>query len=81
MKQRDRRTVSVHEAKTNLSKLLERVEAGEEVIIARAGHPVARLTPFARAGTRTLGLDTGRGFIAPDFDTPLPDDMIADFEQ
>lgn len=81
MKQRGRATVNVHEAKTHLSKLLERVEAGEEVIIARAGHPVARLIPFARAGKRTLGLDAGRGFIAPDFDAPLPDDVIADFER
>ena len=81
MKPRGRPTVIVHEAKTHLSKLLERVEAGEEVIIARAGRPVARLIPFARAGKRTLGLDAGRGFIAPDFDAPLPDDVIADFER
>jgi prevent-host-death family protein len=76
-----RKTVNVHEAKTHLSKLLERVEAGEEVIIARAGHPVARLVPFARPGKRPLGLDAGRGFIASDFDAPLPDDLLADFER
>lgn len=81
MNQRGRATVNIHEAKTHLSKLLERVEAGEEVIIARAGRPVARLIPFARAGKRTLGLDAGRGFIAPDFDAPLPDDVSADFER
>ena len=81
MKPTGRKTVNVHEAKTHLSKLLERVEAGEEVVIARAGRPVARLIPFARARKRTLGLDAGRGFIAPDFDAPLPDDVIADFER
>ncbi len=81
MKQRGRKTVNVHEAKTHLSKLLERVEAGDEVIIARAGRPVARLIPFAQPGKRALGLDAGQGFIAPDFDAPLPDDVLADFER
>jgi prevent-host-death family protein len=81
MKSRSRKTVNVHEAKTHLSKLLERVEAGEEVIIARAGEPVARLIPFARPGRRTLGLDAGQGSIAPDFDAPLPADVLADFER
>lgn len=73
--------MNVHEAKTHLSKLLERVEAGEEVVIARAGRPVARLIPFAQRGKRTLGLDAGKGSIAPDFDAPLPDDVLADFER
>ena len=81
MKRAIRTTVNVHQAKTHLSKLLERVEAGEEVIIARAGEPVARLIPFARPGKRTLGLDAGQGFIAADFDAPLPDDLLADFER
>lgn len=81
MKRTGRTTLNVHEAKTHLSKLLERVEAGEEVVIARAGRPVARLIPFAQRGKRTLGLDAGAGFIAPDFDAPLPDDVLADFER
>jgi prevent-host-death family protein len=75
------KTVNVHEAKTHLSKLLERVQAGEEVVIAKAGRPVARLVPFARPGKRALGLDAGQGFIAADFDAPLPADVIADFER
>jgi len=75
------KTVNVHEAKTHLSKLLERVQAGEEVVIARAGDPIARLVPFGRPGKRALGLDAGQGYIAPDFDSPLPDDVIADFER
>lgn len=73
--------VNVHAAKTHLSKLLERVQAGEEVVIAKSGTPIARLIPFARPGTRSLGIDAGRGFIAADFDGPLPDDVIDDFER
>jgi len=75
------KSVNVHEAKTHLSKLLEQVEAGAEVVIARAGRPVARLVPFARPGKRVLGQDAGLGFIATDFDAPLPDDVLADFER
>jgi prevent-host-death family protein len=81
MKGSSRKAVNVHEAKTHFSKLLERVEAGEEIIIARAGRPVARLMAYAPAGKRALGLDAGRGFIAADFDAPLPDDVTADFER
>ncbi len=73
-------TVNVHDAKTNLSRLLERVERGEEVVICRAGKPVARLVPARRPG-RVLGGDKGRVRIAPDFDAPLPDDVQSDFER
>ena len=76
-----RKVVNVHQAKTNLSRLLEQVEGGAEVVIARAGKPVARLVPFARPGKRTLGQDAGLGAIAPDFDGPLPDDVLADFDR
>lgn len=78
---KSRNTVNVHEAKTHLSKLLQRVEQGGEVVIARAGRPIARLVPFARAGKRTLGQDADLGFIADDFDAPLPDDILRDFER
>jgi prevent-host-death family protein len=75
-------TVNVHEAKTHLSRLLKRVEGGDEVIIARAGRPVARLVPVTRPTKRVLGEDKGRDFfIADDFDAPLPDDILAAFEQ
>lgn len=61
--------VNIHDAKTHLSRLVERVEAGEEVVIARAGRPVARLVPFRRTGRpRRPGLWRGRIVIAPDFD-------------
>ena len=73
--------VNVHEAKTHLSRLLDRVAAGEEIVIAKAGRPVARLIPITRSGKRPLGMDAGRVFIAEDFDEPLPDDILADFER
>lgn len=71
--------LNVHEAKTHLSRLLDRVEAGEDVIIARAGRPIARLVPI-RQGRRLLGGDQGRVWVADDFDAPLPDSLIASFE-
>ena len=74
-------TVNVFEAKTNISKLLERVEKGEEVIIARAGKPVARLTQLESPKRPIVfGLMKGEIHIADDFDAPLPDDVLADFE-
>ncbi len=80
MKATKTETVNIHEAKTHLSRLLKRVAAGHEVIIARAGHPIAKLIPIARPGKRPLGMDAGRDFyIAPDFDE-LPDDLLAAFE-
>lgn len=66
--------VNVHEAKTHLSRLLARVEAGEEVIISRAGKPVARLVPVVRSKVRRVpGRDKGKGWIAPDFDELPPE--------
>lgn len=66
-------SVNVHEAKTHLSRLLERVEHGEEIVIARAGKPVARLVPIeAAAGKRPLGLYKGQIWMSDDFDEPLP---------
>jgi len=77
----DHDPVNVHDAKTHLSKLLERVEKGEEVILARAGKPVAKLVPIVPA-RRPLrpGLMKGRMRIAADFDAPLPDDLLERFE-
>lgn len=76
-----RKTVNVHDAKTHLSRYLARVERGEEIVIARAGRPIARLLPFApRGGERILGADRGQTYIASDFDAPLPPDLLADFE-
>lgn len=73
--------VNIHEAKTHLSKLLARVARGEEIIIARAGRPVARLVPAGRPrGRRSLGKDKGSVFIADDFDAPLPVEVLRSFE-
>jgi prevent-host-death family protein len=75
-------TYNVHEAKTHLSRLLEQVAEGEEIVIARAGKPVARLVPAKPApGARVLGIEKGRVFIADDFDAPLPDDVLKSFEE
>jgi len=70
-----------HEAKTQLSKLLERVAAGEEVIIAKSGVPVARLVPAAPVEERSLGTERGRVFVADDFDAPLPKNVLKAFEE
>ena len=59
---------NIHEAKTNLSKLLEAVERGEEVVIARAGKPVARLVQPDAAGQRPTGLLKGKAWMSDDFD-------------
>jgi prevent-host-death family protein len=65
--------INVHEAKTHLSRLLERVASGEEIVIARAGKPVARLVPMKAQGPRTPGAWRGRVRIAPDFDKLPPE--------
>ncbi|MDR2187354.1 MAG: type II toxin-antitoxin system Phd/YefM family antitoxin [Azonexus sp.] len=75
------RSVNIHEAKTRFSRLVEAVAGGEEIIIARAGVPAARLTPIARQKTvRRFGSLKGQIRIADDFDAPLPDEIIAAFE-
>jgi prevent-host-death family protein len=70
--------VNVHEAKTQLSRLLEGVEAGEDIVIARAGKPVARLVPVAE-GARRPGRLKGKVVMAEDFDAPLPTDLAGPF--
>ena len=72
--------VNVHEAKTHLSRLLQRVANGEEITIANRGVPVARLVPaHSPAKQRELGLDRERIRIAEDFDEPLPDSVLNGF--
>jgi len=66
--------VNMHEAKTNLSKLVELVEQGERVVIARNGEPVAELIPYAeRTGRRKGGQLKGKVWVSPDFDAPSPE--------
>jgi len=74
-------TINIHEAKTHLSRLVEDAAAGEEVIIAKAGKPVARLVALAKpAGRRKLGILAGEITVPDDFDAPLPDELLAAFE-
>ena len=73
--------VNIHEAKTHLSRLLVRVSVGEEIVIAKAGKPVARLVPIdERPAQRLPGSAKGQVVIAPDFDAPLPQDLTDAFE-
>jgi len=73
--------INVHEAKTHLSKILDRVLAGEEIIIAKAGKAVARLVPLKpKRKPRVAGTHAGRIEILDDFDAPLPDELLDSFE-
>ena len=74
-------TVNVHEAKTRFSKLLKRVQLGEEIVIAKAGKPVARLVPFAQPpSARKPGTAKALVTIGADFDAPLPNEIQKAFE-
>jgi antitoxin (DNA-binding transcriptional repressor) of toxin-antitoxin stability system len=70
----------MHEAKTHLSRLVERAAQGEEIVIARSGKPIAKLVPIGRDLTpRTFGTMTGLFQVPDDFDEPLPPDVLAAF--
>jgi prevent-host-death family protein len=72
--------VNVHAAKTHLSRLIARVAKGETIVIAKAGKPVARLVPYEEpVKKRVPELYRGRVWIAPDFDEPLPEDLLSTF--
>jgi len=71
------RLVNMHEAKSNLSKLVEAAEAGEEIVLARAGKPVIKLVPVSRLKPRKLGRWKGKVTMAKDFDAPLTADELA----
>jgi prevent-host-death family protein len=77
------KTVNIHDAKTNLSSLIAEVEAGAEVVIARAGRPVARLvavkTKKQAKPDRKPGFLKGKIWVGPDFDDPLPEEIFAVF--
>jgi prevent-host-death family protein len=73
--------MNIHQAKTELSKLIERVEAGEQIVIARAGKPAAKLVPLNKArGRRRLGLLNGKFRIPDNFNAPLSASIINSFE-
>jgi prevent-host-death family protein len=76
-------TVNIHAAKTHLSRLVDAAAAGEEIIIARAGKPIAKLvqlTDQPAKQKRVLGLMAGQMRVSDDFDAPLPDDLLDAFE-
>jgi prevent-host-death family protein len=74
------KSVGVHEAKTHLSRLLEDVAAGEQVVITRRGEAVASLVPVTRTAKREFGIDRGRFVVPEDFDAPLPEETLSAFE-
>lgn len=76
------KTVNIYQAKTQLSKLVDEAASGTDVVIARAGTPIARLTRISGKHKRMIGLGAleGKGWIADDFDAPLPDEILAQFE-
>ena len=74
-------TVNIYEAKTQLSKLVDLAAKGEDTVIARNGKPIARLTTLKpEKRPLVLGLLEGKGWIAEDFDAPLPDEILPGFE-
>jgi prevent-host-death family protein len=74
--------INIHEAKTHLSRFLERVAAGEEIIIAKANRPIARLVPIEQpVGQRIPGTGAGEIWMADDFNAPLPDDVMEEFDK
>lgn len=75
------KTVNLYDAKTHLSALVEQAARGEEIVIAKAGAPRAKLVPLGPATRpRKAGAWKGRLVIAPDFDAPLPESLLAAFE-
>jgi prevent-host-death family protein len=74
-------TVNIYDAKTRLSKLVEQAAAGEDVIIARSGKPIARLTQLETTQPKIrFGVLKGRVKVSKDFDAPLPHRILAEFE-
>ncbi|HEX4195428.1 MAG TPA: type II toxin-antitoxin system Phd/YefM family antitoxin [Stellaceae bacterium] len=75
------KTVTIHAAKTHLSRLLAEVEAGETIVIARDKTPVAQLVPIAPKAERRFGAMRGKFAIGPEFFEPLPDDELDVWEK
>ena len=75
-------TVNIYEAKTHLSRMIDRAAAGEEIVISRNGRPVARLCQLEPSKRKAVKFGLLKGYIEvpPDFDAPLPDEVLDDFE-
>jgi prevent-host-death family protein len=75
------KTVNIHDAKTHLSKLIARARKGEEIVLAKAGKPVAKIVPFeAPPQRRVPGSARGQFTMSDDFDAPLPNEILDAFE-
>ncbi|MBM4136017.1 MAG: type II toxin-antitoxin system Phd/YefM family antitoxin [Nitrospira sp.] len=75
-------TINIHDAKTHFSRILKRVENGEEIIIAKAGKPIARILPLEhKIKKRIPGTAKGRITISKEFFKPLPEDILKEFEK
>lgn len=74
------RIVNIHEAKTHFSKLIDAVIHGHEITIAMAGKPIAKLGPISKKRERKFGVLKGKIKIAKDFDAPLSDEILSEFE-
>ena len=72
--------VNIHQAKTQFSKLVDAALQGEEIVIAKAGKPTVKLVPINKKKSYKFGVLKGKIKIAKDFDAPLPDDVLLDFE-
>lgn len=73
--------ISIHEAKTHLSRLLRRVACGEEIVISKGDRPIAKLVPFSPSRRRELGRDQGLFSVPANFDDPLPEEVLRSFER
>jgi len=74
-------TINIHEAKTHLSRFIEKAAAGEEIIIAKAGKPIAKLVPLhSLSSPRSLGIFKGQLNVPEDFDAALPEDVVMQFQ-
>ncbi len=71
--------INIHEAKTNFSKLLKRAENGEEIVISKAGHPIAKIISLKNKKNRKFGTAKGKVIIHDNFNAPLPDDIMENF--
>ncbi len=75
------RQIDIHDAQTHLSQLVDEAAGGEEIVIAKKGKPIARLVALAPTRQpRVVGMLQGKIWIADDFDDPLPDEILAEFE-
>jgi len=72
--------INIHDAKTHLSRLVDQAAAGNEIVIAKAGKPMARLVPLVSGGKRKLGTLSGKIRVPEDFDAPLSAEVLAAFE-